>query len=59
MLHTVEVEFDERCYQALLAESTRLGMPIEKVVSKAAVAWVTDIAEATTDCNPSMTVTPS
>jgi hypothetical protein len=40
----VEVEFDERCYQDLVGEAERLGVPVEQVVERATAAWLTDVA---------------
>lgn len=46
-MHRVEIEFDDRCYQALLGEAERLQVGIEQVIERAAAAWVTEIAEST------------
>ena len=56
--YRVEIEFDERCYEALLAEADRLSVGIEQVIERAAAAWVTEIAESTSSltCMPTATM---
>jgi hypothetical protein len=53
--HRIEIEFDDRCYEALLGEAERLHMGIEQIVERAAAAWITEIAETA----PSLTATPT
>jgi len=55
-MHRVEIEFDDHCYQALLGEAARLQIGVEQVIERAAVAWVTEIAENTPTCSPTVTV---
>jgi len=56
-LHRIEIEFDDRCYEALLGEADRLHVGIEEIVERAAAAWITEIAEATSwTCTPTVTL---
>ena len=55
-IHRIEIEFDDRCYEALLGEAERLHVAVEQVVERAAAAWVTEIAENTAICTPSVTL---
>jgi len=56
-MHRIEIEFDDRCYEALLGEAERLHTGIEDVVERAAAAWITEIAEATSStCTPTVTL---
>ena len=55
-LHRIEIEFDDRCYEALLGEAERLHVGVEQVVVRAAAAWVTDVAESTSCCTPTVTL---
>jgi hypothetical protein len=54
--HRIEIEFDDRCYQALLAEADRLSVSVDKLVSRAVAAWVTEIAENTSACTATVTL---
>lgn len=56
--HRVEIEFDDRCYEALLGEAERLHVDVAQIVERAAVAWVTDMIESapTQSLASSMTV---
>jgi hypothetical protein len=54
-LHRLEIEFDDHCYGALVAEAERLHTGVEQLVERAAAAWITEIAENTAD----VTFTPS
>jgi hypothetical protein len=55
-MHRVEIEFDDRCYDALLGEAERLHVGVEQIIERAAAAWVTDIAENTAISTPSVTL---
>ena len=55
--HRIEIEFDNRCYEALVGEAERLHTGIEDVVERAAAAWITEIAETTSSLTASPTVT--
>jgi hypothetical protein len=54
--HRIEIEFDDRCYQALLVEADRLSVSVDKLVGRAVAAWVTEIAENTYACTPTVTL---
>jgi hypothetical protein len=54
-MHRVEIEFDDRCYQALVGEAERLHVAIEQVIARAAAAWVTEIAENAPTNTPTVT----
>jgi glutamate-1-semialdehyde aminotransferase len=56
-MHRLEIEFDDHCYEALLAEADRLQMGIEQIVERAAAAWITEIAENTASVSFTPTVT--
>ena len=43
--HSIEIQLDERCYEALLAEADRLALGVDQVVTRATAAWIIDIAE--------------
>jgi hypothetical protein len=43
----MEIEFDDRIYQGLVAEADRLSITAEEIVRRAAAAWLIDIAEST------------
>jgi hypothetical protein len=45
MTHRIEIEFDDRCYEGLVAEAERLNVGVEDVVDRAAAAWLIDLAE--------------
>jgi hypothetical protein len=45
MTHRIEIEFDDRCYEGLVAEAERLNVDVEDVVDRAAAAWLIDLAE--------------
>jgi hypothetical protein len=49
--HRIEIEFDDRCYEALLGEAERLHIDVTQIVERAAVAWVIDMAESTPSTN--------
>ncbi|HEY5541562.1 MAG TPA: hypothetical protein VIL41_08920 [Coriobacteriia bacterium] len=55
-MHRVEIEFDDRCYEALLGEAERLQVAVEQVIARAAAAWVTEIAENTASYTPTVTL---
>ena len=57
-MHRIEIEFDDRCYEALLGEADRLHIGLEQIVERAAAAWITEIAEATSSltCTPTVTL---
>ena len=55
-MHRSEIEFDDRCFQALLGEADRLHVKIEEIIERAAAAWVTEIAENTATCTPTVTM---
>jgi hypothetical protein len=57
-IHRIEIEFDDRCYEALLGEADRLHMDVEHVVARAAAAWLVEIAETASSltCNPTVTL---
>lgn len=42
----IEVEFDGRAFERLVAEAERLGVSAEEIVRRASAAWLVDIAEA-------------
>jgi hypothetical protein len=56
-LHRIEIEINDYCYEALLSEADRLNLGVEQVVQRAAVAWITDLAESTPTANCTPTVT--
>ena len=41
----MEIEFDGRAYDGLVAEAERLGVTAEEIVRRAAAAWLIDITE--------------
>jgi hypothetical protein len=43
--HRIEIQFDDRCFEALEDEAKRLGLEIEELVTRAASAWLCDITE--------------
>jgi hypothetical protein len=55
-MHRVEIEFDDHCYQALLGEAARLQIAVEQVIERACAAWVTESAENTSSCTPTVTL---
>jgi hypothetical protein len=55
-IHRIEIEFEDRCYEALLGEAERLRVGVEQVIERAAAAWVTEIAENTAVYTPTTTL---
>jgi hypothetical protein len=57
-MHRIEIEFDDRCYMALMGEADRLHLDVEQIIERAAMAWLTDIAESTPTavCTPTVTL---
>ena len=43
--HLVEIEIDDRRFEALQSEASRLGLEIPQLVVRAASAWLCDVTE--------------
>jgi hypothetical protein len=56
-LHRIEIEINDQCFNALQSEAERLHLGVEQIVQRAAVAWITDLAENTPTANCTPTVT--
>jgi hypothetical protein len=48
--HLVELEIDDRRYEALEAEAGRLGLEIPQLVMRATSAWLVDMTESHVSC---------
>ena len=44
--HLVQIELDDRRYEALENEASRLGLELPQLVTRAASAWLCDVTEA-------------
>jgi hypothetical protein len=53
--HLVELEIDDRRFEALEAEASRLGLEIPQLVMRAASAWLVDITEGSVTVSGSTT----
>lgn len=53
--HVVEIEFDDRRFEALQTEASRLGLEIPQLVMRAASAWLTDVTEGCVTVSASST----
>jgi hypothetical protein len=54
--HLVELEIDDRRFEALEAEASRLGLEIPQLVMRAASAWLVDMTEGTVTVSGTATV---
>jgi hypothetical protein len=43
--HRIEIELDDRRFEALELEAHRLGLEVPQLVTKAASAWLCDVTE--------------
>ncbi len=44
--HRIEIEFDDRRFEALKSEASRLGLDVSQLVMRATSAWLWDITES-------------
>jgi len=53
--HLVELEIDDRRFEALEAEASRLGLEIPQLMMRAASAWLVDMHEGCVTATASAT----
>jgi hypothetical protein len=44
--HRIEIEFDDRRFEALQSEASRLGLDLPQLVMRATSAWLCDVTES-------------
>ena len=53
--HLVELEIDDRRFEALEAEASRLGLELPQLVMRAASAWLVDMTECSVTASATVT----